>query len=495
MQLLKKKLSLIIERISKSAYQLSIKQSNMKIKLTTNRQLILIICCVVVMLLVHDHYNINQRELEIESTDGLFLNQSYQTVKEKQFLNQSYQTVKEKQNVLDYILKSAKKTMTNQNIQFRYKHNDYYFSEFNQDLLTSTLSNKTILFYGDSTMRKYYTYLTFCLTVYPLINDNSINNKTYKSNIKYILDKMLLNQKHHHTKVELIKSLNIGDYVEMMCLSQSEYQYKFDFGSFTNETSNATSIETSTLLLPKSALLMDDIGFFTKHKTDLNEEYFKFTVQDSRNISLIYLKKHNSDDLRFILDPKQNTNLKYSLNKFYNANIVFMELGTLHPFHVLPLRGFEKNAINILRNKKKIIENIYNLSLQNNYKCVLIRSSNQICNENFRQGYEENIEFWINYKNYKNYTNKIKTICADKYSISIEECIQYAMWSNNAIIQNAKTKQYIIQLQKVQNILYFDQFSLTQNYCNCSEITDGRHFQRLYKYISFYLLNSIGNFC
>ena len=319
--------------------------------------------------------------------------------------------------------------------------NNHTFQALSPSSLIDAFSNKTMIFFGDSTVFKFYVFIVWCLDHY--LNNNITAGCQFENG--------LLNHQLH------------------------------DWVKYTYPTQH--NISDLTMEIPDLLLLHYDPHTLYYNSKVINSKLYVFEERWDRN--------HEE-----LLDL-------YHSWTAYNPDIIFWNPFGLHLLHLSPLRTFQHNALEIIHKFHDHLMEIYNVARATN-AIMIYRGTSPLCycKDHFEYKqirYEYQQELYYNNSKYNNSMDCIKRINNQqkrKYqqlSLSIpakEYCKNWIFMNEGVIYQNKLMKDFVDNVDG-DGIYFYDRYSIFHSdpsLC-CEEARDTAHWMPSYGADAMYLAN------
>ena len=321
------------------------------------------------------------------------------------------------------------------------KINNHIFKRLSASLLLKTFSNKTIIFFGDSTSFKFYVFIVWCLDHYI---DGIITPSCQ-------FDSGLLNQNYEEWAQYASVYRNISDLIK--------------------EIPNIIPLKWYP-----NTLLYD--------KKEINSKLYLF-------------------ENRWDYDGQQLFDLYHSWIN-YKPNIIFWNPFGLHLLHLTPLRPFQTYSLDIIYNFHNHLKEIYSVAMQSN-AIMIYRGTSPLCYCADNQDYKEMRDKYRKQSHdaiMQCVDNVNQQQLHDIYqgmnlSIhAIDYCQHWTFMNEGALYQNQLIKDFVTNTQKtsaVDNIYFYDRFQIFHEdpiIC-CNEAGDTTHWLPSYGADAMYLANVI----
>ena len=330
---------------------------------------------------------------------------------------------------------------------------NHTFPKLSSSLFLNTFSNKNMIFFGDSTMYRFYIFIVWCLDHYI--------HKNYSKACEF--EASLFNDNDQEW----------NQYISTLV------------DSFLNSSINDDEIPITNL-----HHLQSDSSYsisYKYHDTFINTKLYLFENQMERNIEQLFNLYHSWIDLK--------------------PDIIFYNPFGLHLLHLFPLRPFQYNSIGIIDKYQENLLEIYKISKQIN-ATMIYRGIGPLCYA------KDTLRYYLIRKKYEEYYNdnnvesdkriigcindmKQREIYQfDNHSInSMEFCTNWTFMNEGVLHQNALIERFVINLQETgdRNVFYYDRYKIFHNNVEIckDEAKDSVHWQPTYGADAMYLTNFI----
>ena len=387
----------------------------------------------------------------------------------------------------------------------RWSSNHYYEEKFESFIEETAqnhgfyhaLHNKTILFYGDSTMRYLYYSLTNnkCqLLDYPRLLklsqkvwDQQMNSKTDLGLHDFNLIFNHEIEKNSHRR--LTKHIYASTFLMQQC--QISYTNRNDRNNTndTNDTNNVASYDFQVTLM--YVWMLGSV----KEVSSISNELKKYLM-------LTYPTHFNSS---FNIDIIIFTAGLHVLHRIYNGSMV----GVGHaPFTIVFNQSID-TQYNKSLSFESMLTSMVNQSVQLGTQCLIYRTTNFICDKHiFRDGFERLYQLYANTPIEQMYNQSSKLHnesinCANHFTkkfgipFSPQICHDYAFTNNGVERLNHRMRQFVLNFRKSKlkwndiNLLLFDSYYLFFDRCRWTTSRDGRHYKDIKFVESLALIRSI----
>ena len=341
---------------------------------------------------------------------------------------------------------------------------NHTFSHLSPSLLVKTFTNKSMIFFGDSTMYRFYIFVVWCLDQYIHSNiskacqfDGSLLNTNYDEWNEYLFSPY----NETDPDLELIPTIPIDN---LHRLKSEEWTISYRY-----------------------------------YHIALNINLYLFENQRERNIYQLY-------------------ELYESWIK-YKPNIIFYNPFGLHLLHLFPMRPFQFNALGIINKYHENLEKIHEISQKMN-ATLIYRGISPICysfdqlryymlrgqyEQWFRDGQKPGnrkvigcsmeIEDRLNYADeYQDFDFMHDIINGDNLDF-MEICANWTFMNNGVLHQNGIIQRFVQGLQEDgdRNVWFYDRYKIFHSdLATCKqEAKDSVHWQPTYSADLMYLTNFI----
>eukprot|EP01084_Bolivina_argentea_P110337 197047_1 len=369
---------------------------------------------------------------------------THESIQEKCNLQLS-KNMKNKQDIL-YQLAHSISSNNYKTFNSDIKLNNKTYQHFSTRLLRNTFANKTMIFFGDSTMYRFYIFNIWCLhhEIHGY-HSNYYNACQFKSSLlnhNYnIWHKYLSPQNEHpETITSIISNIHI------LSVHPNVYVY---------------------------------IDRFINTTLYLYENRWDYNIDELFNLYETWIE----------LEP----------------NIIFWNPSGLHLLHLWPLRPFQYNSHSIINKFEENLLKIYNVSKQAN-AIMIYRGTSPLCLNNDNE-YYSNLRW--NYKKmfrigllFNNYTIGC-ALNAQTYGMKSDKimnaCRNWTFTNEGIIYQNNIIKKFVYDMQhniecaNYTNVFFYDRYNVFHSDVNicASESVDVAHWMDSYGADAMYFVNAI----
>eukprot|EP01083_Nonionella_stella_P168171 567101_1 len=349
------------------------------------------------------------------------------------------------------------------------------FHSLSYDYMYAALNNKSILFYGDSLCRNWFSFVVY--SFYNHYTNNTANRPALTSLLNTNSNSLVI---PHHSYREI--------YDDPTANRGRNIAHHSVYGDITSK-----SFERS-----HSELL-----------------YMEYSLSKPKPLSLSYYSGAFQFATQSLLNKRDG----------FQFDVIFANLAVLHMLHLIPSRPFEAHAIKQILNLElhldKMIEVVGAVNVS---KCIILRPPNSICKSRYENDwvkwsnlYEDRVP-WMNRtelmeteiirrclkRNYiemdKRYTYPFNNITNTTILHGIDLCTKYTLTQIGVNRINHRMKQYVEHKQSMVfreynglKLIYYDQNQLSKRQCN--KTVDGRHYNELLPVQTVAVFNIIDKWC